>query len=119
MPRNSDFASLVNKNIGARIQELRIGSGWSRKKLCSEIGVTHQQLQKYEKGSNRVTCDRLIQIAQALGRPSKFFFEGIEDYSPLPTNHQRMCIEVSRNFLKVKNPIHQNAINSFVKALAE
>ena len=119
MAKKSEFTDNIDKNIGAKIHELRIASGLSRYQLAEKIGVTHQQLQKYEKGTNRISCGRMLSISIALNKPVAFFFDGCEEYEALPTHHQRMCIEVSRNFLKIKDPLHQNAVNMLIRTLAE
>lgn len=120
MARKNEFTERIDKQIGMRIHELRISMGLSRQQLSEKIGVTHQQLQKYEKGTNRISAGRLVAISAALNKTPSFFFENIhEDDEILPTQHQRMCIEVSRNFLRIENPVHQNAINLLVRTLAE
>lgn len=119
MARKNEFTERVDKVIGNRILELRMAYGWSREQLAGKIGVTHQQLQKYEKGTNRITVGRLLSISRAFQRPVAAFFEGVEAHNELPTQHQRMCIEVSRNFMKIKSPEHQNAINLLVRTLSE
>ena len=119
MARKNEFTVRVDTIIGMKIHELRISMGLSRQQLASKLGVTHQQLQKYEKGTNRISAGRLAAIAQALKKSVAYFFEDIEgDGDLLPTQHQRMCIEVSRNFLRIRNPMHQNAINLLVRTLA-
>lgn len=120
MARKSEFTEMVDSNIGMKIHELRISMGLSRQQLAAKIGVTHQQLQKYEKGTNRISAGRLSMIAKALNKPVSFFFDDVDtEDNVMPTQHQRMCIEVSRNFLRIKNPMHQNAINLLVRTLAE
>ncbi len=120
MARKNEFTERVDTIIGMKIQELRISMGLSRQQLAAKIGVTHQQLQKYEKGTNRISAGRLAAISKALKKSVGFFFEGIEqEQDLLPSQHQRMCIEVSRNFLRIKNPMHQNAINLLVRTLSE
>lgn len=120
MARKSEFTEKVDTVIGERIHELRISMGLSRQQLAAMIGVTHQQLQKYEKGTNRISAGRLAAIAKSLKKPVSFFFDDIhENTEGLPSQHQRMCIEVSRNFLRIKNPMHQNAINLLVRSLSE
>lgn len=120
MARKSEFTSRIDTIIGMKIHELRISMGLSRQQLAPEIGVTHQQLQKYEKGTNRISCGRLAAISRALKKPASYFFEDIEDGKDLlPTQHQRMCIEVGRNFLRIGNPMHQNAVNLLVRTLAD
>jgi len=120
MARKNEFTERVDTLIGMKIHELRISMGLSRQQLAEKIGVTHQQLQKYEKGTNRISAGRLAAIAKSLKKPVSFFFDGIDgEVDTLPTQHQRMCIEVSRNFLRIKSPMHQNAINLLVRTLAE
>lgn len=112
--------STINKYVGERIYSLRLAQGISRQQLSKIIGVTHQQLQKYEKGTNRISVGRLLLIAKALSKDISYFFEGLEsdDNKPVVTQHQRMCIEVSRNFMRIENPDHQAAVNTLIKSLA-
>lgn len=125
MGRRNEFSDKVDKIIGMKMHELRISTGVSRQQLSSKIGVTDQQIQKYEKGANRIAAGRLAAIAQALNKPVAFFFEDIyedvekENYDTLPSQHRRMCIEVSRNFLRIKDPGHQTAVNLLVRTLSE
>jgi transcriptional regulator with XRE-family HTH domain len=111
----------VDKHIGAKILELRLSRGMSRQQLASMIGVSHQQTQKYEKGVNRISASRLYIIAQALGQNVKVFYEGLDtgENCTVPDSHQRMCIEISRNFLRIRKPLHQTAVNTLIKTLAE
>lgn len=110
----------VDKHVGDKMLSLRLAKGFSRQQLSKTIGVTHQQLQKYEKGANRISVGRLVSIAKALSTDTSYFYEGIEDANsePIVTQHQRMCIEVSRNFMKIENPEHQVAVNTLIKSLS-
>lgn len=119
--KNIKDADHIDKRIGLKIQELRIAMGMSRHQLAEKIGVTHQQTQKYEKGVNRISAGRLVSIARALGKEVHYFFqdESEDDAVVLPSQHQRMCIEVSRNFLRIQNPAHREAVNILVRTLAE
>lgn len=121
MARKNDYISRIDKFIGSKIYSLRLAKGLSRQQLSSEIGVTHQQLQKYEKGTNRISVGRLSLIAKALEKKIDYFYDGVDSYQdePVMTQHQRMCIEVSRNFMKISSPSHQNAINLLVKSLVD
>ena len=111
----------VDKFVGNKIYSLRLAKGLSRKQLAEVIGVTHQQLQKYEKGTNKVSVGRLVLIAKALSEKLGYFYDGFdyEDTSETVTQHQRMCIEVSRNFMKIESSECQDAVNSLVKSLAK
>ena len=119
MARKNDYIKEVDKFIGDKIYSLRLGKGLSRQQLAEVIGVTHQQLQKYEKGTNRISVGRLVLIAKALGSTVEYFYEGMDNRNTEPqlTQHQRMCIEVSRNFMKIRSSEHQNAVNVLVRSL--
>lgn len=120
MARKNDYIQEIDKFIGSKIYSLRLAKGFSRQQLAEVIGVTHQQLQKYEKGTNRISVGRLVLIAKALGETIEYFYEGLDGAyvaQPLLTQHQRMCIEVSRNFMKIASADHQNAVNVLVKSL--
>jgi transcriptional regulator with XRE-family HTH domain len=66
----------VDVEVGRRIRVHRMNAGLSQTELGDQIGVTFQQVQKYEKGANRVGASRLTQIATALNVPIPAFFEG-------------------------------------------
>jgi transcriptional regulator with XRE-family HTH domain len=68
-------ANQTDKDIGSRIRAQRLIKGLSQERLGDAIGLTFQQVQKYEKGSNRVSGSRLRQIADALGVEPAFFFQ--------------------------------------------
>ena len=66
----------VDVEVGQRIRIQRLQSGLSQTSLAEQLGVTFQQVQKYEKGVNRVGAGRLARIADVLGVPVSFFFSG-------------------------------------------
>ena len=66
---------MINKKIGKKIRQLRKGWGLSQSELAEKIGVSFQQVQKYEKGSTRVSVERLQQISEVLGVDITSFFE--------------------------------------------
>src|SRR5437660_1123077 len=68
----------VDIEVGQRIKIQRLAAGLSQTELGESIGVTFQQVQKYEKGANRVGAGRLTQIARVLKVPVNSFFEGRE-----------------------------------------
>jgi transcriptional regulator with XRE-family HTH domain len=71
-------ATDVDLHVGLRLRERRILLGIGQQALARTLGVSFQQVQKYEKGGNRVSASRLYQLAQALGVPITWFFEGID-----------------------------------------
>ena len=66
----------VDIEVGQRIKIQRLAAGLSQTELGESIGVTFQQVQKYEKGTNRIGASRLQQISHILQVPVSFFFEG-------------------------------------------
>ena len=66
----------VDKYVGSRVRMRRIMLGMSQEKLGDSLGLTFQQVQKYEKGTNRIGASRLQHIADVLQVPVSFFFEG-------------------------------------------
>lgn len=63
--------------VGQRVRDRRKETGLSQTQLGKEIGVTFQQIQKYEKGTNRMGSSRLVRIGRTLGIPVSYFFEGL------------------------------------------
>jgi transcriptional regulator with XRE-family HTH domain len=66
---------LVDIHVGSRVRSRRAQAGMSQEKLGDHLGITFQQIQKYEKGVNRVSASRLQQIARVLTVPVSYFFE--------------------------------------------
>ena len=66
----------VDRHVGRRVCEKRISLGYNQSDLGRALGLTFQQVQKYEKGANRIGASRLQQISHILQVPVSFFFEG-------------------------------------------
>ena len=113
-------ANSADRHVGSRIRERRIMMGLSQQQLAKMIGVTYQQAHKYERGLNRISAGRLFEIAQVLGVPVSWFFDGLinkadsQEMSP----RQRMCLELARNFALIDNEKHQEALSQMARALA-
>jgi transcriptional regulator with XRE-family HTH domain len=69
----------TDKHVGSRVRMRRMMLGMSQEKLGDALSLTFQQVQKYEKGTNRIGASRLQQIAHFLQVPVSFFFEGAPD----------------------------------------
>jgi transcriptional regulator with XRE-family HTH domain len=65
-----------DRHVGRRIRMRRIQVGLSQERLADSLGVTFQQVQKYEKGANRITMSRMRIVSQVLGVPMAYFTEG-------------------------------------------
>jgi transcriptional regulator with XRE-family HTH domain len=72
----------IDKHVGSRVRMRRMMLGMSQEKLGDALGLTFQQVQKYEKGTNRIGASRLQQISHILQVPVAFFFEGAPNVSP-------------------------------------
>jgi transcriptional regulator with XRE-family HTH domain len=104
--------------IAMRIRECRIRCGLSQRQLSALIGVTYQQVHKYEHGINIVSAGRLYVIAHELDIPLESFFQGFEQDERRPLLRQRMLLDVVRNFGDIQNEKHQEAFVEFTRALA-
>ncbi|WP_280523739.1 helix-turn-helix domain-containing protein [Rhizobium sullae] len=121
----------IDVEVGQRIRMHRLARGMSQSALAEKVNVTFQQVQKYEKGSNRVGASRLQGIADCLNVPVSFFFEaipgapetaksglvnGIDDLTGFVSTAEGLAL--NRAFLAVKNARIRQKIVSLVKSLA-
>ena len=95
--------------VGARIRMLRVNRGMSQTMLAERIGVTFQQVQKYERGANRVGASRLAQIASVLGVSIGELFESSRTESPRLNSPVRLLAEpgafrVLKAYVRTTNP---------------
>jgi len=122
----------VDINVGKQLRLRRTILGLSQEALASMIGLTFQQVQKYERGVNRVGASRLYDFSKALTVPISYFFEGLEDAATNLANgvaepmsdfeHEsittRETLEMNRAYYKVEPSIRKK-IFELIKALAE
>jgi transcriptional regulator with XRE-family HTH domain len=122
----------VDVHIGQKVRARRILLGLSQTELADAANISFQQVQKYEKGTNRVGASRLQQFSEALGVPPSYFFEGaptVGKKQPAPQEGElsedtivsflgtREGAALVRAFMAIKHkPIRQNAI-AFLETL--
>ena len=114
----------VDKLIGRNIRAIRLARGFTQEELALRIGITFQQVQKYEKGTNRVGGSRLVQMAEALDIPVVALFEGAEiggtpirnELLDLVANQR--AIRLLRAFAKIKSPSSQQALVRLAEEIA-
>lgn len=82
MAENKKKPNPIDTHVGSRIRLRRNMMGMSQEKLGEMLGITFQQVQKYEKGANRVGASRLQAISSILGAPVSFFFEDAPTDAP-------------------------------------
>lgn len=111
----------IERHVGTLVRMRRIMLGLSQSQLAAMLGVTLQQVNKYERGHSRISSGRLFQIGEALGVAVDFFYQGLGDLRDVPAapSRDRICLEVMRSFGMIKNERHQEALNQLVRALAD
>jgi transcriptional regulator with XRE-family HTH domain len=124
----------VDRHVGGRVRLRRMLVGMSQERLGDALGVTFQQVQKYEKGTNRIGASRLQLIAKVLGVPVEFFFEGApasSEASPTPGFAENTGsayvsdfllssegIQLNKAFLRIRDPKLRRRIIDLVSAIA-
>ena len=77
MPRNAGKAKSLDRHLGQRIRELRLQRGLSQTELAEPLEVTHQQIQKYESGKNRLSVSQLWLLCEFFEVPIASMFDGV------------------------------------------
>ncbi len=116
----------VDIQVGKKIRNQRMISGISQSELGDRIGVTFQQIQKYEKGANRVSASRLVEIANAMSIDVRSFFDEF-DASALSNDNQaakdefvvsRQGLQLNAAFLSIKNEAVRTRLLKLVQEIA-
>ncbi len=101
-----DFRS-VDKYVGSRVRGRRMALGISQTKLANALGVSFQQVQKYEKGSNRISASKLLAISHILERPVSYFFDGADEVGgrekSLAPDDQRVAMDSREVYELISN----------------
>jgi transcriptional regulator with XRE-family HTH domain len=123
----------IDRHVGSRVRMRRMLAGVSQEKLGEALGLTFQQIQKYEKGSNRISASRLQQIAKMLDVPVAFFFDGAPT-GDMPTGgfsdsassayvsdfmSSTEGVQLTKAFVRIKNGKVRRRIIDLVESLAE
>ncbi|MDV4155663.1 helix-turn-helix domain-containing protein [Rhizobium brockwellii] len=130
---NVKTANAIDSYVGARIRMRRQLLGMSQERLGEQIGVTFQQVQKYEKGINRIGASRLQRIAEVLQTSPSFFFEQENSESltlqglDLSANMDPVAeflrtkegLVLNRAFLKIADSNIRETVIALVKAMAQ
>ncbi len=118
----------VDVYVGGLVRERRIMMGMSQRTLAEGIGLTFQQLQKYERGSDRISAGRLFQISQILEASITYFFDGLDPSTGLPAEldpdeeiqpniSTRETLELMRAFHRIADPDYRQLILEMVNGL--
>ncbi len=125
----------IDVHVGSRVRFRRMLLGMSQEKLGEKLGLTFQQVQKYEKGINRIGASRLFDLAQVLGVSVQFFYEEApsqeghscppQGFAEKPDEHSiveflrsRDGLELNRAFVRISDVKARRAIVDLVRSLA-
>ncbi len=134
--RGSDTPHPVDVHVGQRIKLRRTLMGMTQGKLGEHISLTFQQIQKYERGANRVSASKLWQLGNVLDVPVNYFFEEMSEElkAQFPawsgdndetgdteelTLHRRQSLELVRAFDPIKDPVIRKRSIDVLRAIAE
>lgn len=127
----------IDAYVGAQIKQRRTTVGMSQTVLANKLGITFQQVQKYEKGANRVGSSRLYEISEILNVPIQSFFEGVEDViagdnvktADVRTKDSTLAkfetfisspsgVDMIKAFVEINDPAVRKQITSLVKSVS-
>ena len=113
----------VDVLVGHRARERRTLEGMSQTAVAEKLGLTFQQLQKYERGANRISASRLYELAQIFDVPVSYFYEGMEEGKGAPSPDEvltkRETLELVRAYYKITDPAVRDSIRKLVQAAAK
>jgi transcriptional regulator with XRE-family HTH domain len=125
----------IDVHVGSRVRFRRMLLGMSQEKLGEKLGLTFQQIQKYEKGINRIGASRLFDLAHVLGVPVQFFYEeapagsdqeALAGYAERPAENaiveflrSRDGLELNKAFVRIADVKARRAIVELVRSLAQ
>ncbi len=121
----------VDLHVGARIRMRRKLLGVSQERLAEQLQLTFQQVQKYERGANRVSASKLYEIARALEAPVAYFFDGLADTGQATSSadagnefvHDLVMtpegMELAAMFPKIRRGRVRRRVLDLIKALAD
>ena len=120
----------VDAHVGQRIRARRVILGYSQEKLACALGLTFQQVQKYEKGANRVGASRLFDLARVLEVPIAYFFDGLSPEPPTPPRDvptwpeteaglKRETLDLLRAYNSIPDPVIRRRVFDLARTLAD
>ncbi len=125
----------IDAHVGARVRLRRMLLGMSQERLGEHLGLTFQQVQKYEKGVNRIGASRLFELAQVMGVPIQFFYEEMSSatlpaamaagFSERPADSYvvdflstREGLELNKAFVRITDPRVRRSVVDMVRSIA-
>ncbi len=113
----------VDVHVGGRVRLRRTLLGMSQEKLGEALELTFQQVQKYERGMNRISASRLYQLCHVLDVPIEYFFEEREEGRPAPSPDnvmvKRETLELVRAYFRIRDPKVRGDLRRLAIAMAK
>ncbi|ESQ79171.1 helix-turn-helix domain-containing protein [Asticcacaulis sp. YBE204] len=128
---NDKTPNPIDIHVGGRVRVRRKFLGYSQEYLAEQIGLTFQQVQKYERGSNRISASKLFDIAKVLKVSVPYFFENLSDensddfaesHTERNVSHFLMTsegIELAEAFPRIKSAVQRRKILELVRSLSD
>ena len=124
--RSRAQAKTVDTHVGQQIRDKRNERGMSQTEVANALGVTFQQVQKYERGTNRVGASRLFDLSRILSVPVQYFFEDLENQpTPIEEEDDNVIhlmkpdtVELVEAYFKVENPQVRRQILSTIRSIS-
>ncbi|NQV80910.1 MAG: helix-turn-helix transcriptional regulator [Alphaproteobacteria bacterium] len=117
----SDLAKKIDDHVGRQIRKRRNLLGLTQDQLADALGISYQQVQKYETAANRVSAGRLFEIAAKLDTEIGFFFEGLDpSLLATPVEHggkSRSTVDLVRSFDGIRDGAVRSAVVGLIKEL--
>jgi len=114
----------VDRLVADNIRIQRLAKGMSQSELARRLGLTMQQVQKYERGANRLTCGRAVRIAEILGVPLAILFQGVKStgrrpgLSPLALIGDPKSFRLAKAYAQITQARRRDVILALVESLA-
>lgn len=131
----------VDKHVGQQLKSRRVLLGMSQERLAESVGITFQQVQKYERGTNRISAGRLLKFSKTLQVPVGYFYEGAEevmksesgtarkvgfsdteqeslaDAMPADVMNRKETLDLLRNYYSIQDPSMRKMIQKMIKSM--
>ena len=113
----------IDAHIGQRLKQRRIALGFSQSDIADRLGLTFQQVQKFEKGVNKLTAARLFELAQQLDTTVEYFYEGLDGSGDADASEDfgiksRQALAFVRAYRSVKNPELRSRLLTLTRSLS-
>jgi len=127
MSQNKTNKQEIDTYAGKRLRARRTMLGLSQDALAQAVGITFQQVQKYEKGANAMSASRLFEFSIFMNTPVSYFFEEFnvdvletsDNIVPISAVSDREALELMKAFKRVKNPLMRKRLADMIRAVAD